>query len=298
MIPGPRHRAPLSATPVLNPDCPCLSRRSSAANDSAGQLEEASRDVGFILTLDSAELMFPIGDVDTLKVTRACVHRGRDSAALRNCGETGMDRRVGTSGFSLAELLTVVAIIGIVSAMAIPMAVREVEDYRLHSDATSVSSWLNVARLKAASQFAPYRLNVYVSAGSYILEQLCGTNASDASCTGSGATPYTAYSSALYDNSGTQYLSNGDTFSSCRPSAVTVFPGAITADPSSCPDPLRLYFNTRGAPVDSSGNPLANGGAVIYVRNASQLLDAVVVTLRGQVTVWTYSPVNGRWSLR
>jgi prepilin-type N-terminal cleavage/methylation domain-containing protein len=209
-----------------------------------------------------------------------------------------MGRQLSGSGFSLAELLTVVAIVGIIAAMAIPTAVRQVANYRLHSDATAVSSWLNVARLKAASQFAPYRLNVYVSAGSYVLEQLCGSNTTDASCTGSGATAYTAYSSNLYDNSGTQYLSTGDTFSSCRPSGVTAFPGAITADPSSCPDPLRLYFNTRGAPVDPSGNPLTNGGAVIYVRNSSALLDAIVVTLGGQVTVWTYSPGAGRWSLR
>jgi Tfp pilus assembly protein FimT len=87
-----------------------------------------------------------------------------------------VERRPLESGLSSIELLTVVSIIGVISAMAIPVAVREVADYKLHADATSISSWLNVARMKAASQFAPYRLNVNVSGGNYVLEQLCGSN--------------------------------------------------------------------------------------------------------------------------
>ena len=202
------------------------------------------------------------------------------------------------SGFSMIELMLVVTIMGVIAAMAIPTAVRQVADYKVHADATSVSSILNMGRMKAASQFAPFRLDVYVSSGSYALEQLCGGNTTDTSCTASGATAYTTYSSPLYDTSGTQYLSAGDTFSSCRPTGISAYPGSVTADPTGCPDPSRFYFNTRGAPVDSSGNPLSGSGAVIYIQNTKGLVDAVVLSMGGQVAVYNYSSVTSTWSLR
>src|ERR1035441_5348336 len=110
----------------------------------------------------------------------------------------------------------VVAIMGVISAIAIPNAIRQIADYKVHADATALSSWFNVSRMKAASQFAPFRLDLYISSGSYTLEQLCGSNTTDTSCKASGATPYTAYSSPLYDKSGTQYLSAGYTRSEER----------------------------------------------------------------------------------
>jgi prepilin-type N-terminal cleavage/methylation domain-containing protein len=226
-----------------------------------------------------------------------CVRRCSKSETL--CKEAALSvNRHTTAGLSLIELLVVVSIVGVVSAIAVPLAVREVANYKVHADAVAVASMLNVARMKSASQFAPYRLNIYVSSGSYVIEQLCGTNKTDAACAGSGATAYTAYSFPLLDNSGTQYLSRGNNFSACRPTGVTAYPGTITADPSPCPDPLYFYFNTRGAAVDSSGNPLGNNGGVVYVRSSTGLLDAIVISVGGQVGVWNYSPVSNTWKLR
>ena len=92
----------------------------------------------------------------------------------------------------------------------------------------------------------------------------------------------------------------GDSFSSCRPSFLSAssYPGTIQADSSPCPDPIDIYFNTRGAPVDSNGDPLSNGGAVIYLRNHQNLVAAVTVSIGGAVTVWNWDTASSSWMKR
>lgn len=208
-------------------------------------------------------------------------------------------RVVAGQGFSMLELLVAVLIMGIIAAMALPMAINAVKAYKLHSDATSIASFLNVARMKGASQYAPYRMTFNASQGTFVIEKLCGNTPSsvDSACT----SPYNSFTIPQYDNSGTQYIASGDTMSSCRPSGVTAFPlTTITADPSGCPTTLSFYFNTRGMPVASDGSPisLTVGGNVLYLTNQSGLFDAVTVSIGGRVATWNWNTINSTWTLR
>jgi prepilin-type N-terminal cleavage/methylation domain-containing protein len=197
------------------------------------------------------------------------------------------------SGFTLFELMVVILIFAVVAAFALPQALNAIKDYRLNADGTSIASMLNVARMQAASQFAPYRVVINVAAGTYWEEQLCGnTPASvDPNCT----SPYNPYSTPRIVG-GTQYISQGDSFSSCRPTAISAYPGEIQADPNPCPDPLYIYFNTRGSPVSSTGNPVSNGGYVLYITNSAQMTEAVTVAVGGAVSTWLWNSVSGNWS--
>jgi Tfp pilus assembly protein PilE len=199
---------------------------------------------------------------------------------------------------SLIELMTVLTIAGVITAIALPSFLNAVKSYRLNADVSDLASMLNVARMRAAAEYAPYRLDIDTAAGTYVMEKLCGDTSSsglssDASCTG----PYSAHSTPQYEL-GTQYASQGDTFQTCRPSVAGVFPGTITADASGCPSQLSIYFNTRSSPVDASGQPLSNGGAVLYATNPDNMAEAITVSPGGRVAIWIWNAANNQWTLR
>jgi type II secretory pathway pseudopilin PulG len=199
--------------------------------------------------------------------------------------------------FTILEALIVVAVAGIMAAMVVPQAYHAVKAYRLHADASALADQLNLARMRAASQFAPYREVVNPSSRTYWREQLCGDTlvSADSACTSA----YKALTTAGIEG-GTQYAHEGDSFSGCRPTflGASSYPGTIQSNLSPCPDPVEIYFNTRGAPVDSSGNPLGNGGAVVYFSNQYNLVDAVTVSVGGAVTVWNWGTASNSWLRR
>jgi len=192
----------------------------------------------------------------------------------------------------MIELSTVVLIIGLISVMALPQALTAVKAYRLHSDAAALSSELNMARFRATSQYTPYRVEIDMAAAphKFSVERLCGaTFASvDSNCSG----PYQPRTNGT--EFGPQPIELGNAFTTTNPGGTTVYPGTITGGTGA----NVFYFNTRGMPVDSTGNPLSNGGAVIYVTNGSSLTDAVVVSVGGRVSTYQWQPSTSTWSLR
>jgi len=197
--------------------------------------------------------------------------------------------------FTAIELMLVVATLGVIAAMAVPSVLNSVRGYRLHSDLSTLASLCNVARLRAAAEYAPYRVNISVAAGTYSMEKLCGNTASsvDGACTSA----YAAFTTPQIE-SGTQYVFPGNTFASCRPSGPASYPGTITGDAVGCPDPFHLYFNTRGTAVDNAGNPLANGGAVVYMTNQNGMVDALTLSIGGQAAVWNWDSSGSKWYSR
>lgn len=195
-------------------------------------------------------------------------------------------------GFSMIELLTVVLIIGLISVLTLPQALTAVKGYRLHSDTAAISGELNMARFRATSQNTPYRIQIDMAAAphKFSLDRLCGATLAsvDSHCSG----PYQARTNGT--ELGPQPIELGNAFTTTNPGGVSAYPGTITGGTAA----TVFYFNTRGMPVDSSGNPLTNGGAVIYLTNGSSLTDAVVVSVGGRVSTYQWKPTAGTWSLR
>ena len=198
-----------------------------------------------------------------------------------------------TCGFSTLELIVVVAAMGIIAACALPQALNSLNNYRLHSDASEISGYLNVERMRASSQNAPYALDV--NSSNYAIEQLTPLAYNPLATPTS--TTYTSQSPAVYDF-GTQYFAPGDTVTNCLVSGISVYPTPVSANPSTCGPPFQVYFNTRGLPVDNTGKGLASGGVAIYLTNTNGMVDAVTVSSGGAVQAWNWNPTTSAWALR
>ncbi|MDE3178935.1 MAG: prepilin-type N-terminal cleavage/methylation domain-containing protein [Acidobacteriota bacterium] len=201
-------------------------------------------------------------------------------------------------GFSLVEALVVIAIALTIAALSVPHVISEVRAYRLNSGASALAGYGSMARMKAASQFAPFRLNIDTTSGTFSMEKLCGDtpSSSDSNCSG-GVNPYSQFTIPAIEL-GTQYIPSGDSLLSCRPSGVSAYPGDITADAAGCPAVMQVYFNTRGVPVNNAGGPIANGGTAVYLSDGNGLVDAVTFSLGGRVAVWTWSSSSSQWLMR
>src|SRR5262245_54021077 len=96
------------------------------------------------------------GRVDALRAAQLLPGRRR-SGMSKKTGKTARE----TAGFSLIELVIVLAVMAIVAAMAIPTWQRMQKNARLNGDGHSLSEALSVAKLRAAANFTESRVFLF-----------------------------------------------------------------------------------------------------------------------------------------
>ena len=191
-------------------------------------------------------------------------------------------------GYSLVEIMLVVALIGIVSAIAAPMMGNTLKFFRVSGDARSAANSIQLAKMRASSVFGRVRLYVDLSTNKFHLET------------------YNKTTSTWVADGGTTSLSQGVAFGFGVVGAPpTNTQPAISQAPlckNSAAVPLDIantacvIFNSRGTPIDSTGAPIAVDA--IYLTDGTAVY-GITLSATGMVRTWRTGPtVTPSWSLQ
>lgn len=180
-------------------------------------------------------------------------------------------------GFSLIEVLIVLACLAVVSGMAVPMMGSTLGSYRLSGDARSLTSTLGLAKLRAASGFTRTRLFVDLAANSFHVELWQKT--------GPG----------WVVDGGTVPLSPTVTFgigvvAAAPPNtqaAIAQAPACLGNDGAAIANTACVIFNSRGIPVDAAGAPF--GADAIYLTDNTAVM-GITLSATGLTRLWRTNP--------
>ena len=189
---------------------------------------------------------------------------------------------VSERGFTLIEVLLVLAVVGIVSAIAVPSTSAAMRGYSLKGDARAVNNLVALAKMRAAARFSRARVHVDRATNTYFLETWNKTtNVWDAE------TVATRTSSGVSFSFGSLSTPPPNTQDGIKFSPVCKDNLGNDIAYSSC-----VIFNSRGMPVDAAGAP--TGGNGIYVTDGAGVY-ATTVTTTPQVKLWFSRSSGANW---
>ena len=188
------------------------------------------------------------------------------------------------NGFSLVELVLSLAVLLIITTLAIPVVVRSLQSYQLNSTASQLAGMLKFAKFDAIRQNTAVSCQIQQSGANWLV--WVDSNGNDIA---DGAEPQ-------------MVITGSNTLLSSVPS-----PSAISATLGPGGSPLSwtvlsgsnatIWYDQRGVVVTSVGGPVNNTISALYLGNPndpSSGYRAIITLPSGAVQVWTASSA-GNW---
>jgi prepilin-type N-terminal cleavage/methylation domain-containing protein len=193
-------------------------------------------------------------------------------------------------GFSLIETLFVVAITGVVAAIAIPMMSNTIGSMRLEGDARSLTNALSVAKLRAASTFSKSRLFVDLGGDGFKIETW--DRDTEAWIAEGGVTYLASYEESF------GFGSTGSAPPNTQ-AEIAQASQCLDAEGEAIGSTACIVFNSRGIPVTDivggTGGP--TNSYALYVTDNTAVF-GITVSATGVVQLWRTNPGTAAWTLQ
>jgi type II secretory pathway pseudopilin PulG len=187
-----------------------------------------------------------------------------------------------THGFSTLETLVVVALVGVVSAISLPMTTRALGDLRLRGDARAVANSVALAKMRAASGFTRARTFVDLDGNGFFI-QVWNRDLETWETEGGVVelSPGVAFGFGSLDTP------PPDTQVEIAQSAPCQDDDGEEIGNTAC-----VVFNSRGIPIDSAGTPTGNNG--IYITDGLGVY-GTTLTATPLVRLWWSPQHTAAW---
>jgi len=197
--------------------------------------------------------------------------RQRQASCRSRCARVAREQ-----GFSLIDILMVVALIGIIAAIAVPVTGSAVSGQKFNNDSQAVTNRVGLAKMRASAAYTRARVRANIAARTFALERWDKT--ANVWVTEGTITP----------------LSLGVTFgfgtiATAPPNTQTniAFSGAcrvgLTNATATIANTACVVFNSRGLPIDGAGLPF--GGHALYLTDGKAVA-GTTVTATPRIRRW------------
>lgn len=207
----------------------------------------------------------------------------------------------------MLELLLVVAVSIILTAVAIPKVTSLARGYRGAGDARSLSDEVSLAKMRAAANFTDARVYADLSKNLFRVEiwsssQTCWLT--DGDPTGQCSSTYTGSSTPPSTNLSSGVIFGYGSLSSAPPSTQSTLGQAPlcqsdtdkqSQSAGSITNSACVVFNSRGIPVDNT--MAATSRDALYVTDTSSVY-GVTVLATGLIQSWRGDQTSSTWSNR
>lgn len=175
----------------------------------------------------------------------------------------------------MVEVLVVVAVVGVVSTIALPQAGRTLGDMKIRSDARNVANAVTLAKMRAASAASRARVYASLNTGQFSIQvrnKTTGAWETEGVVTPLSSGVSFGFSGLLAPPPSTQ---------------STIAQSAPCLDSADPPQPIAntacVVFNSRGIPIDGTQSPTGDNG--LYITDGTAVFGTTV----------TATPLVRRW---
>jgi prepilin-type N-terminal cleavage/methylation domain-containing protein len=204
---------------------------------------------------------------------------------MKQCAKYASLCRSRKNGFSLVELVLSLAVLLVITTLAVPVVVRSLQTYQLNSTASQLAGMLKYTRFGAIRQNTPVSCQIAQQGANWLVwVDLNGNGVAD---TTEPQMIVSGSSTLLPASSVPSTATIASTLGAASSYSWTVLPGS---SPS-------ITYDQRGVVVTSAGGPVTTNINVLYVGNPNDPNSgyrAIITLPSGAVQVWTASPA-GNW---